>query len=183
MAQVKFYKVNTLPGSLEADAWYLVINGNYAETYVTNNAGVAKMVGNSTMINQLITTALNGLNTTEIVADITARNALGPSLNRNALVYVIDATGDVTVASGAASYLWDDANSVWIKITEFESLDAAISWTSISGRPTSTPGAIDAAVAASHTHSNLTDLNLLSSSGGVLFYNGDEVKNWNTVNW
>ena len=104
-------------------------------------------------------------------------------MNRNILVYVIDATGDGTVTSGAASYLWDNANNVWIKLTEFESLDAAISWTSISGRPTSTPGQIDAAVAASHSHANIAVLDLLTVSSGVLLYNGDEVKGWNTINW
>lgn len=54
MAEVKFYKVNSLPASLKPDAWYLVENGNYAETYVTNSSSVAKYVGNSTMINELI---------------------------------------------------------------------------------------------------------------------------------
>lgn len=183
MAEVKFYKVNTLPGTPVANAWYMVSNGDYAETYVTNSSGVLKMVGNSTMINALITEALDGLDTTQIVANIAARNALEPSLNRNILVYVIDATGDGTVTSGAASYLWDNANNVWIKLTEFESLDAAISWTSISGRPTSTPGQIDAAVAASHSHANIAVLDLLTVSSGVLLYNGDEVKGWNTINW
>lgn len=95
MAEVRFHKVATLPGTLEPNAWYMVENGNYSETYVTNSAGAAKMVGNSTMINQLISNALAGLNSTEIVANITARNALGPTLNRNALVYVVDATGMV----------------------------------------------------------------------------------------
>lgn len=80
--------------------------------------------------------------------------------------------------------MWDDANSVWIKITEFESLDAAISWSNISGRPSSTPGAIDAAVTASHSHSNKPQLDKLNEDGsGVATYNGDHIKNWNTTNW
>lgn len=181
MAEVKFFKLTTLPGSPVANSWYLISNGSYAETYVTNSSGVAKMVGNSTMINQLIDQALTGLNSTEIVANIAARNAL--VLNRNAVVYVIDATGDNTVTAGAASYLFNNANDTWIKLTEFESLDAAVSWTSVSGRPTSLPGAIDLAVTNSHTHANKSTLDLVTDVGGVLFYNGVEVKNWNTTNW
>lgn len=183
MAEIKFFKVNVMPGTPVANAWYLVSNGDYAETYVTDSTGVLKMVGNSVMINQEINQALSGLNTTEIVADIAARNTLAASLSRNTMVYVIDASADVTVTSGAASYLWDDANAVWIKLTEFESLDMAISWTSVSGRPSSTPGAIDAAVTDSHTHANKATLDLITQVGGVVYYNGVEIKNWNLTNW
>ena len=182
--EVKFFKVSTLPGSLQSDSWYLVSNGNYAETYVTDNAGIAKMVGNSTMINNLISAQLSGLSQTYIVADIAARDTLVTTLNKNAVIQVVDATGDVSVISGGATYLWDDANSVSIKISEFESMDVALNWSSIIGRPASTPGAIDAAVTNSHTHSNKASvLDLLTESGGVLFFNGVEVKNWNTINW
>ena len=177
-------KVSTLPGSLQSDSWYLVSNGNYAETYVTDNAGIAKMVGNSTMINNLISAQLTGLSQTFIVVDIAARDALTATLNRNAVIQVINATGDVSVISGGATYLWDDANSVSVKISEFESMDVALNWSNIIGKPTSAPGAIDAAVVNSHTHSNKsTVLDLLTESGGVLFFNGVEVKNWNTINW
>jgi uncharacterized protein (UPF0212 family) len=184
MAEVKFYKLGVLPGTLEANAVYFIENGSYAEHYVTNSAGVAKMVGNTTMINALISTQLSGLNSTEIVANIAARDALGAGLNRNTLVYVIDATGDGTVISGAASYLFNNSNDTWIKISEFESLDAAVSWSNVSGKPTSTPGAIDAAVTNSHTHTNKAQLDLINVDGnGAATYNGDQIKNWNTVNW
>lgn len=181
--EVKFFKVNVLPGTLQSDSWYLVSNGTYAETYVTDSAGTAKMVGNSTMINNLIAAQLTGLSQTYIVADITARNTLTATLNRNAVIQVINATGDATVASGGATYLWDDANNISVKISEFESMDVALNWSSIIGRPTSTPGAIDAAVSNSHTHTNITVLNLFTDVGGVANYNGDAIKNWNTVNW
>ena len=182
--EVKFFKVATLPGTLQADAWYLVSNGTYAETYVTDNTGIAKMVGNSTMINNLISAQLSGLSQTYIVADISARDTLTATLNRNAIIQVINATGDVSVTSGGATYLWDDANSVSIKISEFESMDVALNWSSIVGKPASTPGAIDAAVTNSHTHSNKsTVLDLLTESGGIVLFNGVEIKNWNTINW
>lgn len=53
MALVKFYKVASLPGTLEANAFYFVENNTYAEAYVTNASGVAKKIGNSDMINEI----------------------------------------------------------------------------------------------------------------------------------
>lgn len=53
-ASVKFYKVVTLPPTLEPHAFYYVnTGGNYAEVYLTDNAGVAKKVGNTQMIEEL----------------------------------------------------------------------------------------------------------------------------------
>ena len=118
MTKLKHFKVTALPGTLFPDAIYFVANGTYAETYVTDSSGVAKMVGNSTMINNLITTELANLNTTEIVADITVRDALTSTLNKNTIVYVIDATGDPTVVSGAASYLFNNSNDTWYQIND-----------------------------------------------------------------
>lgn len=184
MAEVKFFKVASLPATLQADAWYLVANGSYAETYVTDNAGNAKMVGNSTMTNQLIAAQLSGLSQTYIVADIAARNALTATLNRNAVIQVVNATADATVASGGATYLWDDANNVSIKISEFESMDVVVQWNGIQGKPTSTPAQIDAAVTNSHTHANKPQLDKIGEdASGVATYNGDHIKNWNLVNW
>ena len=50
---VKFFKVTSLPGSLVADALYFVENGQYAEAYVTDSAGVAKKLGNTSMIENI----------------------------------------------------------------------------------------------------------------------------------
>jgi hypothetical protein len=181
--EVKFFKVNTLPGTLQSNSWYLVANGTYAETYVTDNTGTAKMVGNSTMINALIASQLSGLNQTYVVADIAARNTLTATLTRNAVIQVINATGDTTVSSGGATYLWDDANNISVKISEFESMDVTLNWTNIVGKPASSPGAIDAAVTNSHTHTNKTTLDGISDVAGRLNYGGDDIKNWNLVNW
>lgn len=183
MAEVKFFKESTLPASPVANAWYMIINGDYAETYITNSSGVAKMVGNSVMINQLIATQLSSLSQTYIVANIAARNTLTATLTSNSIIQVVDATGDATVGTGGATYLWDNANHISIKVSEFESLDAVVQWTTVVGRPSSTPGQIDSAVTDSHTHSNKTLLDLLTDVGGNLAYNGTEVKGWNTVNW
>lgn len=52
------------------------------------------MVGNSQMINDLIDVKIAGLTGIQIVADITARNALASTLTGNAMVLVVDASAD-----------------------------------------------------------------------------------------
>ena len=186
MALVKFYKVATLPGSLEPDSFYYVENGSYAESYLTNSAGVARAVGNSAMINALIssaiTDALTDYNALEVVADIAARDAL--ALERNALVLVVDATDDPTVGVGSALYAYVEADDAWVKVAEYESMDVVIQWSSIQGRPDSSPAQIDTAVSQSHTHSNKAVLDKFTESEGQPQYNGQPIKSsWETANW
>ncbi len=50
---VSFYKVLALPATLQPNSFYYVENGDYAEGYLTDNAGVAKKLGNSEMIEEL----------------------------------------------------------------------------------------------------------------------------------
>lgn len=56
---VKFYKVSTLPTTLESNAFYYVESGEYAESYLTSSSGVAKKIGNSEMI-EALTLDING---------------------------------------------------------------------------------------------------------------------------
>jgi hypothetical protein len=53
MADIKFFKVTSLPATLVENALYFVQNGNYAEQYLTDLNGVAKKVGNTEMIQEL----------------------------------------------------------------------------------------------------------------------------------
>lgn len=180
----RFLKVTTLPGTLEPNTFYFVENGNYAESYLTNSSGVAKMIGNTTMINQLITSQLAQYNAFEIVADITARNALASGLNRNLLVLVIDATGDTTVGSGSALYAFHNDTDTWEKLTEYENLDVTIQWSAIQGKPTSAVADIDDAVTKRHVHANKAKLDLIDTDvDGNLTYNGDPVMHWDQSNW
>lgn len=196
MAQINFHKVATLPGVLQPNSLYFVENGTIAETYITNSVGVARSVGNSEMITSIVTAsvgsivddavdgAIASLNAVEIVADIDARDALAASLSRNALIIVEDATADPTVDAGSAMYAYNHVTDTFSKLTEYESLDVVISWANISGRPSSTPAEIDAAVTNSHTHTNKTVLDALGDDEGVLTYNGDPVQaSWSTTNW
>lgn len=188
MANVQFFKVTSLPGSLQPNAFYYVENGAYAESYVTNQAGVAKALGNSAMINALITAALASLPSSGapvlFVADIAARNALEPDLEQAVFVLVQDATGDPTVSSGAALYAWNPATTAWLKVAEYESMDVQLTWAAIQGKPSSTPAQIDTAVSQTHTHSNKATLDLLGAGADGLTYNGQPVSSsWATNNW
>lgn len=188
MAGIKFFKVATLPGTLQAHAFYFVENGTYAESYITDDAGTARSMGNSAMINALVAAAIasweSQANTLDIVDDITARDALTASLDRNAMILVLDATGDATVSTGSALYAFANATSTTYKLSEYESMDVVVQWTSISGRPSATPAQIDTAVSQSHTHSNKAVLDALTDSGGTLNYNGSPISTeWSTANW
>ncbi|MBN8533823.1 MAG: hypothetical protein J0L51_07000 [Rhizobiales bacterium] len=187
MPAVAFHKVSSLPGAPAAHALYFVQDGSFADLFVTDSAGAAKGVGTAARINALadarIAAALAAHNAIEIVADITARNALVASLNRNAVVLVTDATGDATVAAGAALYAFNDGASSWTKLTEFESMDLTLAWTSISGRPSSSPAQIEGAVTDRHTHGNKAVLDKFSESGGAPYYNGSPIGGGGSLDW
>ncbi len=74
---------------------------------------------------------------------------------------VADATGDLTVKSGAAIYRREGTD--WVKVYEEDSmdLDNAFIWDNINGKPNVTVEAIESAVANAHTHGNYTILSKL----------------------
>lgn len=186
MSNLKFHKVTSLPGTLEADAFYFVDNGTYAESYLTDSTATAHSIGNTSMIEAvagpLITTELADFNSLEIVADIAARDALG--LTRNAMVLVEDASADANVGSGAALYAYKEATTDWSRIAEYESLDIVLSWANISGKPSSSPANIDDAVTKRHTHINKSTLDKIGETGGLMTFDGTEISTqWNTLNW
>lgn len=176
MTIFKPYRLTAVP-SLPCDpnaVFFVAPQGkpNYVEIYVSNNAGTAlKRLLTDVDIQALIDASISGLSgEMPIVADIAARNALSPT--KNTQVLVLDATGDPTVASGAATYLYRVATTSWIKLNEAESLDLVLQWANIQGRPTSSPTAIDTAVDNSHTHPNKTQLDKVGENAdGFLTYN------------
>ena len=189
MAAIKFHKVTAMPGSPEANAVYFVVNGTFCETYVTDSAGNTKGAGNTAMINAAIappiSAALADYNMVEIVADIPARNAFVAGKQRNLMLLVQDATGDATVASGAALYAWSEAGGTFAKIAEYEAMDVALTWANIGGRPASSPASIDDAVGKRHTHANQAALDKVGEDGGGnITYGGQPVgASWQTNNW
>jgi hypothetical protein len=159
---------------------------NYIEIYVSNTSGTAlKRLLTDVDIQALIDASISGLaGEMPIVANIAARNALSPT--ENTQVLVLDATGDVTVTSGAATYIYRFSTTSWIKISEAESLDLVLQWANIQGKPTSSPSAIDTAVSNSHTHTNKTQLDKIGENAdGLLTYNSSLPKiGWEgTIAW
>lgn len=66
-----------------------------------------------------------------IVSNITARDALSAFSGLHALV--LDATGDNTVETGGAEYIYDGTK--WVKVSELNDLDAVITWANIQNKP------------------------------------------------
>ena len=175
---LKIRKVNTLPGTFEGSTLYLVKNGsnvNLFDLYLSTDDGVSvRHIISESDITTKINTALAGFSQLQVVADITARDALAPTSNIQVLV--LDATGDGTVVSGAATYVYRVSNTTWYKVSEAESLDVVLSWANITGKPTSVVADIDDAVSKRHTHTNSAVLNNLSEAGGRLEYGGVPIR-------
>jgi hypothetical protein len=188
MAIIKFNKVLTLPETLEPNTFYFVENGTFAESYITDAEGSARSVGNSAMVNALVNAALadwtGNASAMEIVPDIAARDALTADLDRNAMILVVDASGDPTVGSGSALYAYGAANATVYKVAEYESMDVVIQWSAIQGGPSSTPAHIDEAVSLRHNHTNKATLDKISADAEGLLYDGAPVgARWSTANW
>ena len=106
-------------------------SGTYDEINLQTSAEQVKMADGKTVQAFLDSLPSGGGSNAKVVADITARDALIPE--EGLIAYVVDATGDSTVKSGGASYIYDGSN--WIKISEFESMDMIIDWTDIQNKP------------------------------------------------
>lgn len=181
MTTLKIYRETALPGTLAASAIYLIAptgSPELLEIVVSDAAGTtSRHVINKAEIQALIDASMAsaGANNLVIVADIAARDALTPDTNIQ--VYVVDATGDSTVASGGATYLYNFSATTWLKINESESMDVVLSWAGIAGRPSSAVADIDDAVTKRHTHANKTQLDLIDQNGdGEMTYDGVQVK-------
>jgi hypothetical protein len=188
MTTFKVFKETALPATLVPHAVYFIApaaHSDLLEIYVTN-ADVStphRHVLNRTEVQAMIDASIAAANELSIVADIGARDELTP--DRAQYVYVVDATDDATVGSGGATYLWNPATSAWIKTSEAESLDVSVTWASITGKPTSTPAQIDAAVAASHSHSNKAQLDLIGqdAEGNMTFDGALPATAWASTGW
>lgn len=109
-------------------------------------------------------------------ADIAGRDALSLDADRAGdSCWVLNASDDPTVSSGAALYGWDGTS--WLKLAEAESIDIECNWGNIVGRPASSVSAIDAAVLKAHGHT--FDESVLNGLGedtdGGLEYKGKPI--------
>ena len=107
-------------GKISDDSLNVVSSGKIVESYLSDYIDPTT---HKVLLSALPDTVRAGVT---YVADITARNALTAE-QKKSLAFVIDASDDTTVTSGAAMYGWDatanDNAGAWIKIAEVESLD------------------------------------------------------------
>lgn len=188
MATYQIFKETALPGTLQPHSIYLVAPAarpDYVELYVTGaSAATVKRVIDAALVQDMIDASMIAAGSSALVvaADIAARNALAPT--KNVQVLVLDATGDATVASGSATYVYQFSTTTWHKTSESESMDLAISWASVTGGPTSAVADIDDAVTKRHAHSNKTELDKIGEVAGELTYGGAAVKTaWSSTSW
>lgn len=178
MATFTTHKLTALPSPLVPNSIYFIAPAGapagYMEIYVVHDDGTTVRSTLTrgqvqAMIDAAVASASGG--GTIIVDDVAARDALTPDNAQR--VFVVDATADASVDAGGAEYMWREASNAWIKISETESQDLVLAWASLSGKPTSTPAQIDAAVSATHTHPNMTELGKIGQDGdGHLTYGG-----------
>lgn len=125
----------------------LSTKANGVETPI-NPKTIAEQVAfnNSTVAAELLAlrAAVGGKTTTHVVPTIAARDAL-TGINAGDQAWVSDATGDSTVASGAAKYIWVGDSGTqgeegyvaahWSKTAEAESMDVVHDWALVQGKP------------------------------------------------
>lgn len=187
MAELNIFKEVTLPETLVANSIYLVapVDGNDLNIYVTGiDASVVRRTLNKADIAAMIAeadakdTPVATVNQIEFVTDIAARDALAGTTTTNFIVLVQDASGDATVNTGTASYVYVADNHRFHKIAEYESMDMVVNYANIVGRPAVEAAQIEAAVLAAHSHSNQALLNSLDTDeAGKLTVNGNRVSN------
>lgn len=111
-------------GKIDDASLNVVSSGKIVESYLSD---YIDQTTHKVLLSALPDTVRAGVN---YVANITARDALSAE-QKKSLAFVIDATADTTVASGAAMYAWDasgnSGSGEWVKIAEVESLDIDIS--------------------------------------------------------
>lgn len=184
---LKFFRETALPSPLQPNSVYLITelgNITHAEMYIVGNTSTdVRRIYNKTDIELLIQQLMAGYGKIQVVATFAELDDVD-SLSFN-YVYVKDASGDPTVDTGGATYVWDTVTAVWVKQSEAESMDIVQSWAAIQGKPNSSVSEIDSAVAQKHTHTNMTQLNKINQDAeGNMTYNGKVVSTeWLSTSW
>lgn len=182
MQTLTIYRETVLPSDLKTNSIYLIApsNSNYLEICVVGNTlESAKSSIAEKDVENIFIKLLKNHNQLTVVANIEERNNIQ---NPSGEVFVLDATGDNTVSSGGARYLYN--NGQWLKIAETESMDLSFVWDALIGKPESTPQQIDNAVNLSHSHANASELNKIGQDEkGNLTYDNKPVMRWATTGW
>ena len=176
MAKARLEWVRTIPDERMPSTVYFLRSetGGLVDIYLTDKTGTElRHIFGLADAEALIQDSIRSLAGLLVVDNIAERDEL--DLDRNTQILVLDATGDPSVSSGAANYLYRAETQEFIKISEFESMDVTLTWSNIQGRPTSAPEEIDQAVDATHSHENGDVLSKFSEKDGSLTYNGETV--------
>lgn len=157
MTAIDFYKLSALPANPQPNSVYFIASSespDLLEVFVTNSNASSPhrhTLRRSEVQAMIDASTGGGVNELNIYNTIAARDASNPT--QTVFGYVIDATGDPTVNSGGATYIYRVDNSTWIKVSESESMDLVLSWANITGKPASSPAEIDNAVNLAETAS------------------------------
>ncbi len=177
MSDLKFQKVLVLPTTFTPNTIYIVGNGevnNVAGMYVSDLTGTTvRSIVDVAFTSDLINNMLSEINSGRTFVVDTYSDLSTVDTNLYTMAMVIDATGDVSVNSGAALYVYRQTTTSWVKISETESNDLVFDWQYLQNKPNATKEEIDAAVAASHTHNNSEVLNKIGEDqeGNITFNN------------
>ena len=187
MAIFKTFKETALPSpsDLQPHAIYYINPTqypDYVEIYVTDSLGIAKRLFGRQDVQTLFAEFKASQGQLSVV-DTYAQVAQIQNPIVGSEVFVIDATGDTTVKSGGARYLW--TGTKWLKISETESMDINFSYNGLTDKPNSSVQEIDNAVAVAHTHANKSQLDKISEdTEGNFTYGGKAVATqWSTTAW
>lgn len=181
---VTFHRVLSVPDDLEVGGIYFVRKeGNLADLFVVGSDGVRVDILSDLYVDARVDAKIAGLSVLKVVADVSGRDAIA-SPNEGEQVYVLDASGDSTVDSGAAKYIYD--GSGWVKVYEEEGIDIdfslmSVGWGQLTGKPASVVSMIDEAVDKRHGHGNkgLLDDFFLDTAGRLSFVgDGNVVSYW-----
>jgi hypothetical protein len=119
MIKLRSHKVLELPAVPETNSIYYVVaptSVDYLEIYVTGStAGVVRRLPNINDISTVINELFADFTPIVFVPDIPNRDLLNPDYTVMAIV--ADASGDITVSSGQAVYVFNILTSTWVKIS------------------------------------------------------------------
>lgn len=170
---LSFAKVNELPATLEANTMYMVPGSTAGDLkiYLSDMSGeTVRHVVASDELTAMVATATATLNEVAVVSDIAARDALGVTSSKTVLV--LDASADVTVTGGSATYQYVVSTGSYHKLSERESMDLLLTWDSLVDGVLSSAVDVDDAVALRHTHYDLSALDQITVVSNQLFFAG-----------
>lgn len=159
-------RVNAVPASPAPNTLYITkdTKGRAVLTFIGNTAASRASTLTTADVQTLISEALANAGAVYAVDTLAALQAIVPTTNSVGFVRNPIAPGD------PVSYVYDLAKAGW------KPSQAPAKWADIVGRPASSAAQIDAAVTASHTHTNMAVLDKLGQSvAGKLTYNGSDV--------